>query len=163
MKAPLASLLLLLHHTVLGRSSPATIITPRHAAASEETHISSATTSQCHGEDASPAATYGFLALVESWQHRRTSGYYVLADTCGDVITVYHDPSHVRLRDCYVTQCTEALRDDEAEAVRTGTVSSSTSTWCNESAIRPADSATSLYRKRLLPKHREYAGRADEW
>ncbi|KAK8136386.1 hypothetical protein PG984_004326 [Apiospora sp. TS-2023a] len=142
MKAHLASLLLLLHHTVLGRSSPATIITPRHAATSEGTHISSSTTSQQHGEDTNPAATYRFLALVESWQHRRTSGYYVLADTCGDVITVYHDPSHVRLRDCHVTQCTEALRDDEVESVRTGTAF--TSTWCNESAIRSADSATSL-------------------
>lgn len=128
---------MLLLYAVLGLASPTTDIVARQA-------MSSSTTSHRHhhhGQDAASAA-YGFLALVESWQHRRASGYYVLADACGDVITVYHDPSHVRLADCHVTQCTEALRDDEAEAVGTGAAASSM--WCNGSMIRPADSSTSL-------------------
>ncbi|KAK8012614.1 hypothetical protein PG991_009989 [Apiospora marii] len=162
MKAPLTSMLLF--HAVLGLASPTTNIATRQAVAGERTRISSSATSHHHrGQDATTApAAYGFLALVESWQHRRASGYYVLADACGDVITVYHDPSHVRLAGCHVTQCTEALRDGEAEAVRRRSASSSSSTWCNGSALRSADSSTSLL-GHLRCLATEYAGRAGKW
>lgn len=147
MKVPLAPFLLLLHHAALGISSPTTTTTlvSGQAATADGTNTRFSTTTSHFGQDAAAAAAANeFLALVEGWQHRRASGYYVLADACGDVIAVYHEPSHVRLAGCRVTQCTEALRDGEAETVRAGAALSSSTTWCDGTTVRSADSVTSL-------------------
>ncbi|KAK8111292.1 uncharacterized protein PG998_007749 [Apiospora kogelbergensis] len=88
-----------------------------------------------------------FLGLIQGWQHRRASGYYLLTDACGDVITEYQEARHVRLAGCNVTDCTVELLDREADDIMISkkmTSSSSSSTWCNVPVTQSADPITSL-------------------
>ncbi|KAK8066443.1 hypothetical protein PG997_013190 [Apiospora hydei] len=141
-------------HAVLVLASPTAPLAPGHPAAQAAT--GSTTTRE---ENGAATAANDFLALVEGWQHRRASGYYVLADACGDVITEYHEPRHVKLGGCDVTQCAEELRDDESDTWRGRTRrTASSSKWCtSRSAIRPADPVTSLMGH--LSYHREHITR----
>ncbi|KAK8038069.1 hypothetical protein PG994_014836 [Apiospora phragmitis] len=150
MKASYSASILVLLYAVLGLASPTvTVAAPGQAAATSDDGESDAN---------------DFLALVKGWQHRRASGYYLLADACGDVITEYHEPRHMKLAGCNVTQCTDELRDDEAETMWRR----APSTWCNGPAIRSADPVTSLmghlsYHIKLMTTHQEHVGRVGEW
>ncbi|KAK7966641.1 uncharacterized protein PG986_000918 [Apiospora aurea] len=132
-------------HAALGLASPTAPLAPGRPAAQAAT--GSRATREENGASAAAAVANDFLALVEGWQHRRASGYHVLADACGDVITEYHEPRHVKLGGCDVTRCAEELRDGESDRMwgRTRRMASSSSKWCtSRSAIRPADPVTSL-------------------
>ncbi|KAK8030885.1 hypothetical protein PG990_000619 [Apiospora arundinis] len=143
---------------VLGLASPTAPVVPRQDAAEPVTESRTLSTKSHRGEDRATAAATAaintatssgddeneFLSLVQGWQYRRASGYYILTDACGDVITEFQEARHVILSGCNVTECTENLLDHEARGMTTEESALPSSTWCNGPAIRSTDPVTNL-------------------